>query len=133
MSVAPLLVGVSSLPRTLLSRELRFKELNVLESAGAMIGTGAMIAAGILGAGAYAFVVFLLVSEGVMLVAAWRFCPWRPHGAADWQGVRPLVETGLHLTGYHLLLYGLQQADTLLWDDGLAPLRSGSIIARANC
>ena len=39
---------------------------------------------------------------------------WRPRAPADWPGIRPLAQTGLHLTGYQLLLFGVQQADTLL-------------------
>jgi PST family polysaccharide transporter len=114
MSVAPLLIGAGSWPRTLLVRELHFREINQLETAGAVLGTLAMIAAGIFGAGAYAFVAFLLVSETIMLVGAWRYCHWRPSTPADWPGIRPLAKTGLQLTGYNLLLYGVQQADTLL-------------------
>lgn len=114
MSVAPLLIGAGSWPRTLLIRELHFQEVNGLETAGAVGGTVTMIAAGMLGAGAHAFVVFLLVSEAIMLVGAWRYCRWRSQHPADWAGVRPLVRTGVQLTGHHLLLYGVQQADTLL-------------------
>jgi PST family polysaccharide transporter len=114
MSIAPVLIGAGSWPRTLLMRELHFREVNRLETAGAVAGTIAMMAAGMLGAGAYAFVVFLIVSEAIMVFGAWRYCPWRPRGPADWPGIRPLARTGLQLTGYHLLLYGVQQADTLL-------------------
>ncbi len=95
-------------------RELHFREINQLETAGAVLGTLAMIAAGIFGAGAYAFVAFLLVSETIMVIGAWRYCRWRPSTPADWPGIRPLAKTGLQLTGYNLLLYGVQQADTLL-------------------
>jgi polysaccharide transporter, PST family len=136
MSTSFLLTGASSWPRTLLAREIRFNELNRIETAGAVCGTLGMIAAGFLGAGAYAFVVFLLGSEAVMLIGAWRYCRWRPKLHADWQRVRELGETGLQLTGYNLLLYGLQQADTLLMGRWFGPValglynRAGQLLAQ---
>jgi PST family polysaccharide transporter len=114
MSSSFILIGLSAWPRTLLSRELRFREINQLETAGAIGGTLAMIVAGFCGAGAFAFAAFLLVSEAIMLVLARRFNRWRPRTPADWPALRKLADTGFHLTGYNLLLYGLQQADTLL-------------------
>jgi len=113
-SVSFILTGINGWPRTLLQRELRFRETNRIETLGAVLGTVTMIAAGLAGAGAYSFVGFLLASELAMTVATWRLCRWRPVTSADWTGLRPLAPTGLHLTGYNLLLYGLQQVDTLL-------------------
>jgi O-antigen/teichoic acid export membrane protein len=112
MSASFLLIGASAWPRTRLARELRFRELNRLETAGAVAGTLAMIAAG--GTGAYAFVTFLLVSEAVMLVLAWGHARGQWTAAPDWAGVRRLVPTGMHLLAYNAALYGLQQADAIL-------------------
>jgi polysaccharide transporter, PST family len=114
MSPGFLLNGLNSWPRTLLSRELHFREMNRVETAGAIAGTIAMITGGMMGAGAYSFVGFLLASEAVMLIVAWRLSPWRARAPADWRRLKPLASTGLHLTAYNVLLYGLQQADTLL-------------------
>lgn len=136
MSASFALNGLNAWPRTLLGRELRFTELNRLETLGAAGGTAAMILAGALTRSAAAFAWFLLVSEGIMLIEAWRVCRWRPRAAADWPALRALSRTGLHLTGYNLLLYGLQQADTLLMGRwfGAAPLglynRAGQLLAQ---
>jgi O-antigen/teichoic acid export membrane protein len=112
MSASFLLIGASAWPRTRLARELRFRELNRLETAGAVVGTIAMIAAG--GTGAYAFVTFLLVSEAVMLVLAWRHARGQWNAPPDWAGVRRLLRTGTHLLAYNGALYGLQQVDAIL-------------------
>ncbi|MBS0632847.1 MAG: lipopolysaccharide biosynthesis protein [Verrucomicrobia bacterium] len=134
MSLGFILNGLNAWPRTLLQRDLHFGELNRLETFGAVLGTAAMLAAGALGAGAASFAWYLLVSETVMAVEAWRLCPWRPHAPAA--GLRPLAATGLHLTAYNVLLYVLQQIDTLLlgrWF-GAAPLglynRSGQLLTQ---
>ncbi len=123
MSVGFLLIGGSGWPRTLLARELRFTELNRVETAGAVLGTIAMIAAG--NTGAYAFVAFLLVSEAVMLAAAWRYAHWRPREPADWGGLRALMPTGAHLLAYNLALYVLQQADAVLMGRWFGPRALG--------
>jgi PST family polysaccharide transporter len=134
MSASFVLIGMNAWPRVLLSRNLRFREINQLETAGAIVGTIAMVVAAFWGAGAFAFVAFLLVSEALMLVLAWRCNRWRPRAHADWPGLWKLADTGLHLTGYNLVLYGLQQADTLLMGKwfGAAPLgfynRAGQLL-----
>ena len=114
MSASFFLNGLNAWPRTLLHRALRFAELNRVETLGSVVGTVAMVIGGACGAGAYAFVAFLLASETLMLAMAWRFCRWRPSAPAAWRDIGRLGQTGLHLTIYNLLLYGVQQADTLL-------------------
>lgn len=136
MSASFVLNGINAWPRTLLHRELQFVALNRVETLGAVIGTAIMIAAGAFGAGAFAFVAFLLASEAVMLAAAWRLCRWRPRQPAQWRGLSALGRTGFNLTGYNFLLYILQQADTLLMGRwfGAAPLglynRAGQLLVQ---
>lgn len=114
MSASLLLIGLNAWPRVLLARDLRFAELNRLETLAAVIGTVAMISAAALGAGAFSFVVFLLVSEAVNLVEAWRICRWRPRAPVRWESLRGLLRHGANLTGYNVLVYFLSQIDTLL-------------------
>jgi PST family polysaccharide transporter len=109
-----LLIGLNNWPRVLLARELRFAELNQLETLAAVVSTVLMIAAGVLGAGAYSFVVFLLASEGVLAIGAWRVCRWRPAGLPRWRSLQELWRNGVHLTGYNLLIHLVHQIDTLL-------------------
>jgi O-antigen/teichoic acid export membrane protein len=111
LSLSFVLLGLNLWPRVLLSRELRFSELTRLESLAAVIGTAAMIAAGALGAGAYAFVAFVLVSETVALIGAWRICRWRPRGRPRWRSLAGFWRIGADITGYNLLLAIWQQVD----------------------
>lgn len=106
--------GLGAWPRTWLSRHLHFREINRLETAGAAAGTLAMITAGVTGAGAYSFAWFLLVSEAIMTASAWYWCDWRPKTHPEWASLRSLAATALELTGYNLLLYCLQQVDSML-------------------
>jgi PST family polysaccharide transporter len=113
MSVSFLFIGIGGLPRSLLVRELRFRELNRLESISAVTGTVAMIVAAVLGAGAYAFVVFLLVWEFLCAALAWMHCPWRPRVRAQCDGLLALIRTGLNLTQYNALNYITQLIETV--------------------
>lgn len=120
-----ILAGFSGWPRISLSRELRFKDLNRIEIAGAVAGTVAMVALGLAGGGVYALVSYPIVSEAVMLTIGWLACTSRPHGRADWNGLGSLLRTGLGVTGYNLLLYPLQQLDTLLTGRWFGPQALG--------
>lgn len=113
MSVSFLFIGIGGLPRSLLVRELRFRELNQLESISAVTGTVAMILAAVLGAGAYAFVVFLLVWEFLCAALAWMHCSWRPRVRAQRDGLMTLIRTGLNLTQYNALNYFTQLIETV--------------------
>lgn len=133
LSASFLLTGLNAWPRTLLARELRYREVNLIETTAAVLGTVAMILAGELGAGAYSFAAFLLVSEASMLVA-WRFCPWRAVAAARWSSAVGLVRTGWQITRANLLVAATQQVDAFLFGRwfGAAPLglynRAGQVL-----
>jgi PST family polysaccharide transporter len=106
------LMGLGGLPRALLARDLQFEKLNFVETTAAIIGTVAMIAAAVGGAGAWAFVSYLVVSEAAIAALAWRACRWRPRSRPEWNSVRGLARTGLQLTRFHALNYILFQLDT---------------------
>lgn len=114
MSGAFLLNAAGGIPRALLARQLRFDAINRSETTAAFLATGAMLIAAALGCGAYTFAVFLLVSESVSAIYAWRICHWRPQPAADFEGSRAILHNGWRLTRYHMLNYGVQQIDAIL-------------------
>jgi O-antigen/teichoic acid export membrane protein len=121
MSVSFLLMGAGGFIRSQLVRELRFSEINRVETIAAIGGTAAMIAAGAAGAGAFAFAVFLLVSELLITVLAWRAWRWRPAAIFDLRSVRPLLQTGADLTVYNVLSHCTAQLDTLAVGQAFGP------------
>lgn len=114
MGVSFIFIGLGAWPRIFLARELRYPELNRLESLGSVLGTIAMLVAGYWGGGAYSFAAFLVVSEAVMTAEAWRVCGWRPRAPARWGELLALWRTSGQLAGYNLLSFFLTQIDTLL-------------------
>lgn len=121
MSISFVLIGAGGFVRSQLARELRFPEINLLETIAAVLGTAAMIAAAAGGAGAFAFVVFLLVSEAVATVLAWRAWRWRPEGIFDLGSVRPLYKTSADLTTYSVLSHLAAQLDTFAVGQSFGP------------
>ncbi|MBT5901380.1 MAG: lipopolysaccharide biosynthesis protein [Opitutaceae bacterium] len=114
MSFAFLIIGAGGFARAQLYREMRLAEANRLESLSAVIGTGAMVGAGWAGANAYAFVVFLLVSELVANALAWREISWRPSVGWKNSGLKSLWRVGGHVTLNHLVTYLSTQLDAIL-------------------
>lgn len=114
MSAAFLIMGAGGFMRAQLYREMRVPRANRLEAISAVVGTVAMVGAGYAGAGAYAFVVFLLVSELVATSLAWREVTWRP--TAEWSGaeLKPLWRVGRHVTLNHTLAFLATQLDAIV-------------------
>jgi PST family polysaccharide transporter len=113
-SLAFLLIGAGGFARTQLERASRFHQTSGLESAAAVIGTLAMIGAALVGAGAGAFVAYLLVSEAVATLLAWRACSIRPSGWPQWASIRGLLKVGADVTAYQVIVYFVQQLDLIV-------------------
>ena len=114
MSGAFLIIGAGGFARAQLYREMRLAQANRLESLSAVMGTVAMVWAGLQGAEAFAFVVFLLVSELVATILAWREIAWRPSGGWRQFELKPLWRIGGHLTLNQLVTYFSTQLDVIL-------------------
>ena len=114
MSLAFLLIGAGGFVRTQLERASRFGAVAGIEVTAVVGGTLAMIGAALLDAGAYSFVAYLIISEAVATVLAWRALRWKPHGKPQWSSIRRLLRTGGNVTGYHVMVHLLQQVDAIV-------------------
>jgi PST family polysaccharide transporter len=114
MSVAFVFIGAGGFMRAQLLRELQFDAANRIETWSVVVGTVVMIAIGALGGGAYAFAGFLVSSEAVATLLAWRAQRWRPAGPPRWSCLRSLLPTGGAVTVHQMLSYLLQQLDTIV-------------------
>jgi O-antigen/teichoic acid export membrane protein len=77
-SLAFILCSLAAIPRALLTRELRFRELETGTIAAGLVGSAALVAAAVGGLGAWSFVLQQLSALGTIAVAAWIQCRWRP-------------------------------------------------------
>jgi PST family polysaccharide transporter len=114
MSPSFVLLGLGGYARSQLAREVRFPELNLIETLAAFAGTAAMVAGAWRGAGAYTFVIFLLVSETLITALACRAAGPRPRGRFSPRLVGGLLRTGSHLTFYSLGNHLTQQLDAVV-------------------
>ncbi|WP_315549321.1 oligosaccharide flippase family protein [Microbacterium aurum] len=78
MAVSVGIVAVTSVPISLLRRRMEFRRLAVIEVSSALVAQAAAITAALLGAGAWALVLQVLVSQVIYGVAAWFVSRWRP-------------------------------------------------------
>ena len=111
MSGAFLIIGAGGFVRTQLQRNLQINRANRVEAIGAVVGTIAMVAAGMADFGPYSFVVFLLVSEGVSTVLAWRETTWRPNWTFHPGCLMPLWRVGRRVTLNQALAFLATQLD----------------------
>ena len=89
-----LISAASSTQVALLTRELRFRSLQLREITGLLVGAGTALVIAFAGGGAWAIVGQALASEGVALVLVWRFSDWRPRATFSAPSLRLLGSFG---------------------------------------
>lgn len=98
----------------LLRRNLLFGRVAVVELSAAACGVTAGIAAAVMGAGVWALVIRVVVSELIAGIAPWVVCDWRP-GAPRWTDrSRELLGFGGNLTGFSVVNYFARNVDDVL-------------------
>lgn len=86
------------LPRALLDRALAFGRSNLALVWGTVAGVGAMLASALAGAGAYTFIVGLIVRTGVASACLWAWAPVRPRIHFERALAKPFLAFGLPIT-----------------------------------
>lgn len=78
LSLSMFFVVLASVPIALLRRSMAFRAIAINAFIGALIAQGVAIAMALNGAGVWALVAQLVVSQGVVAAAAWLLARWRP-------------------------------------------------------
>jgi PST family polysaccharide transporter len=114
MGLSLILGGLRSVPQGLLMKELRFKELALIETvAGVAAGVVAVLLA-LAGAGVWSLVANILLGAGVQ---TWWTCRLRPAGyTRRWKPevVRRALDFGLPLTGSRVLWQAYLNSDAMI-------------------
>jgi O-antigen/teichoic acid export membrane protein len=113
-SVLFLIAAAGSTQNALLTRELRFRSLELREMAAAVVGGAAGISLAAAGAGAWALVLQVVAAETTALVLVWRFSDWRPRLTYSRASLRDLGTFGAKASGSRLLGYLNLNADNFL-------------------
>ena len=100
--------------RALLTREMRFAWLGVIDAGAALVQAGVAIALAWRGYGIWSIVLGEIALAGVGSLVAWAARPWRPGLRIRRRALRELLGFGANLMGFNLANYFLQNADRLI-------------------
>lgn len=95
----------------ILSRQMRFAAIAVIEIASILIGLGAAIVAAWYGAGYWSLVLNQLVMTLITVVGVWVACRWRPGLPVRGCGVRSMMSYGGNLTGFNVMVFFSRNLD----------------------
>jgi O-antigen/teichoic acid export membrane protein len=113
-SILFLITSFSSTQIALLTRELRFRSLQLREMAGTVLGGVVGVVLAFAGLGAWAIIGQALTAEGVSLVLVWRFSSWRPSATWSAESFRRLGAFAGKISGARVLGYVNLNADNFL-------------------
>ena len=104
----------ASVPRALLQKALRFKQIASAEVATTTLSSGAAIALALKGAGVWSLVVQSVLGAAAGSVFIFLVSDWRPRWKLDFRGLTDLLRYGAGLTGFNAVNYWSRSADNLL-------------------
>lgn len=124
-AVTILLSGLIIQHEALLSRQMRFMTLALIDVVSLLAGLAAAIVAAIYGAGYWALVINQLTVTLAMVVGNWAACRWRPGKPSRGAGVRAMLSFGGNLTGFNLMNYFARNLDNALIGKFWGPYQLG--------
>ena len=123
-SLSFLLGGLASQHYALLTRQMRFGAMALVQSGSALLAMIVAVAMALHGFGYWSLVVSGVLQAAGLALFSWVSIGWKPGRPRKGCGVRSLLAFGGHLTGYNLLTYVTRNADNVLIGRylGAAPL-----------
>jgi PST family polysaccharide transporter len=113
-AVSILFTGLYIQHEAILSRQMRFAAIAIIEVTAITTGFGVAVIAAWRGAGYWALVVNQLVMTLVTVAGVWAACRWRPGLPARGSGVRSMLSYGGNLTGFNVMTYFARNLDNAL-------------------
>jgi len=113
-AVSIFFTGLNIQHEAILSRQMRFGTIALIEIIAIVTGLCAAIVAALYGAGYWALVINQLVMTLVAVAGVWTACKWRPGAPARNSGVRSMLSYGGNLTGYNVTNYFARNLDNAL-------------------
>jgi len=109
-----LLNGLAVQHTALLSRQMRFKALAVIQISSSAIGLALAIWMAVSGYDYWALVISNLATVLAMTIFTWLAIPWRPHGLSRRSGIRPLIFFGANIASSGFIYSLARGADSML-------------------
>jgi O-antigen/teichoic acid export membrane protein len=120
-----LLAGLAIQHEAILTRQMRFIAIVVVEVVALLIGFVSAVVAAWRGAGYWALVVNQLVMTLVTVIGVWGVCRWRPGLPARGIGIRSRLSYGGNLTGFNVMTFFSRNLDNLLIGKFWGPYQLG--------
>jgi O-antigen/teichoic acid export membrane protein len=116
LALAPTLVlgGLTVQHQALLSRQMRFTALAVIDIVVAVVAVAVGAIVAYYGGGFWALVALTTATALVNAIAVWVACGWRPGLPVRGAGVRQMLAFGGNLTGFGIVNYFARNTDGLL-------------------
>ena len=128
-SLTFLLNGLATTQATLLTRELRFRSLELRVIVATLVSAPVALVAAALGAGAWALIVQALTYAVVSLPLLWVASSWRPAFVYSLDSLRNLGRFGINVLGGQLVRFVSTTSDTILIGRFLGPANVGAYAA----
>lgn len=107
--------ALGSMHHSLLARNMRWLDIQIVSLGGFTIGVIVAVAAAVLlNVGYWALVVQAWATSLATTGLAWIRCPWRPTRVREWSSARASLGFGLNLSGAMILNYVNRQLDNVL-------------------
>ena len=114
LSITFLLSGSTVQHQALLTRQMRFGALAVIQIGSSAIGLAAAVAMALLGCSYWSLVGMNLAMEGAGFLLTWSASSWRPQLPKRHSGTRPLLDFGVNMTAGSALYILSSSADSIL-------------------
>jgi len=112
--ITVLLAGLAIQHEAILTRQMRFAAIVVVEVVALLIGFVSAVVAAWHGAGYWALVLNQMVMTFVLVIGVWAACRWRPGWPARGIGIRSMLSYGSNLTGFNIMTFFSRNLDNLL-------------------
>lgn len=120
-----LFAGLAIQHEAILTRQMRFAAIVIVEIVALLIGFGSAIVAAWRGAGYWALVVNQLVMTSVTVIGVWSVCRWRPGLPERGIGMWSMLSYGGNLTGFNVMTFFSRNLDNALIGKFWGPYQLG--------
>jgi PST family polysaccharide transporter len=108
------LSGLAIQHRALLSRQMRFAKMALVDIGSASIGIATGIVMALYGAEYWALVGMSATGSLSSTILVWVFCTWRPNLPVRGAGIVPMLKFGGYITGFDMVNYFARNLDSIL-------------------
>lgn len=114
LSLILVLSSITVVPRALLSKQMDFRSLAIVDTVSYMTGGTVGIYLALNEFGVISLVYQTIVQMAVAVVLYWFFSKWRPRLFFSVQAIKDIYRFGMHITGTSVLSYAGRNIDNLL-------------------